>query len=189
MKEVERQLSGVKVERDSKMTTFFSDETPPEQKHLIETVMLAPPGTTFDEEVSRRNNAINAVTVYCKFQEGETDKRQKRSTGLVKPKIITPTEGDQAVTDPAKQAIETAMLSVFKEKRPTICFLCLGNENLHLAKRVCSFSTPSDLGKHFRRHLSKIEDGEKIECKVCKMSLEHKMHLQRHAVEIHGTVS
>ena len=44
VKEVERQLSGVKVERDSKMTTFFSDETPPEQKHLIKTVMLAPPG-------------------------------------------------------------------------------------------------------------------------------------------------
>jgi hypothetical protein len=188
VKEVERQLAGIKLEVDPKLASYFSDETPPEQKHLIEMLMLAPPGTTYKEEVRRRNNATNAVTAYCGFQEGETDKRQKRPTGLGKPEVISAI--DQPVADRAKQALETAMLAVFKENRPTICFLCLGNEKLLLSKRVFSFSSPTDLGKHFRRkHLSQIKDGEKIGCKVCKMSLEHKMHLQRHAVEIHGTVS
>ncbi|KAF2415628.1 hypothetical protein EJ08DRAFT_673832 [Tothia fuscella] len=153
VKEVERQLAGIKLEVDPKLASYFSDETPPEQKHLIEMLMLAPLGTIYKEEVRRRNNATNAVIAYCGFQEGETDKRQKRPAGLGKPEVISAI--DRPVADPAKQALETAMLAVFKEKRPTICFLCLGNEKLLLSKRVFSFSSPTDLGKHFRRkHLS-----------------------------------
>jgi len=137
-------------------------------------LMLAPPGTTYEEEVCRRNNATNAVTAYCRFQEGETNKREKRSTGLVKPRIITAIEAAQPVTDPAEQALETAMLSVFKEKRPTRCFVCLGNKNLPLSKRVHCFGTSTDLSKHFRwRHLSQIKDGEKVGCEVCNISLKH----------------
>lgn len=58
---------------------------------------------------------------------------------------------------PIKKEIEAAMLSVLKEKRPTICFLCLGNE--------------------------------KIDCKVCRMTLSCKIHLQNHAFKIHRTRS
>ncbi|KAF2435312.1 hypothetical protein EJ08DRAFT_645645 [Tothia fuscella] len=57
------------------MASYFTDETPPKQKYLIGTIMLAPPGATYEEEVQRRINAVNAVIIYCKFQEGETDKR------------------------------------------------------------------------------------------------------------------
>ena len=82
------------------------------------------------------------------------------------------------------------MLSVCKEKRPTVCFLCLGNKYLPNAKRVYSFSTPGDLTKHFRRkHLSNLKEDEPIGCELCKVSLDHKMHLQNHALRVHGTVS
>jgi hypothetical protein len=46
------------------------------------------------------------------------------------------------------------------------------------------------LSKHFRRkHLAHLRDGDKIQCQVCKLPLDHKMHLQNHARRIHGTVS
>jgi hypothetical protein len=50
-----------------------------------------------------------------------------------------------------KEAVEAAKVSVFKEKRPRVCFLCLGNEKLPLAQRIHSFSTPDNLSKHLGR--------------------------------------
>jgi hypothetical protein len=48
----------------------------------------------------------------------------------------------------------------------------------------------NDLTKHFKqKHLTNIKEGDRIECKVCQMSLQRKMHLQNHAESIHGTVS
>jgi hypothetical protein len=44
-----------------------------------------------------------------------------------------------------KQALHAATLSVFKEKRPTICFLCWGE------KIIKAFAKPGDLSKHFKR--------------------------------------
>ena len=88
------------------------------------------------------------------------------------------------------QALDKAKLSVYQKKRPMICFLCLGNQNLPMSKRIYSFSTPSDLSKHFqRKHISNLKEGEEITCNLCKISLQHKMHLQNHAMKIHGTVS
>ena len=91
--------------------------------------------------------------------------------------------------DVEEQAISAAMLLVFKEKRSTICFVCLGEQSLPFEKRVYPFASPGDLTKHFKRkHLSNIK-GDRIGCKVCQMSLQHKMHLRNHAQSIHGTVS
>ena len=94
---------------------------------------------------------------------------------------------------PEDEVLKAAMLSVYvkdPKERPTICFMCLGNEGAPLSVRVYSFSSPSDLSKHFKKkHLKKVEEGEDPECKLCKMSLDHKMHLQNHALRIHGTVS
>jgi hypothetical protein len=91
---------------------------------------------------------------------------------------------------PQDRALEAAMLSVFKEKRPTICFLYLGNDTTLFSDCIHSFNKLSDLSKHFRRkHLSIAKKGGPVECKVCIMPLDSVMHLQRHAIEIHGTVS
>jgi hypothetical protein len=89
-----------------------------------------------------------------------------------------------AAAEAEKQALYTATLSVFKEERPTICFLCLGE------KLIKSFAKPGDLSKHFKRkHLQHMSDRDRLECKVCQMSLQHVAHLRRHALSIHGTVS
>jgi hypothetical protein len=94
---------------------------------------------------------------------------------------------------PEDEALKAAMLSVYvkdEKERPTICFMCLGNEKAPFNTRVYSFSSPSDLSKHFKRkHLRPITEGQTLGCELYKMSLDHKMHLQNHAARIHGTIS
>jgi hypothetical protein len=89
-----------------------------------------------------------------------------------------------------KQALSAAMLLVFTEKRPTICFVCLREASLLFEKRVYSFASSGDLTRHFKqKHLSNIRRGDWIRCRICQMFLEHKIHLQNHAARIHGMVS
>ncbi|KAI9766360.1 MAG: hypothetical protein M1840_006624 [Geoglossum simile] len=183
--EVELQLSGLKFSDDQDTKVQVVNEMPLMQKRLVETVMTMP-GTTVEEEFRQRNAAIDAVAAYCHFQEGEA---------VAMPCERPPTQAKGAcpqvvAADAEKQALSAAMLLVFTEKRPTICFICLGESSLPFEKRVYSFASPGDLTKHFKRkHLSNIRGGDWIGCKVCRMSLEHKMHLRNHAARIHGTVS
>ena len=97
--------------------------------------------------------------------------------------------GDTSQLNLDEQALEAARVLVYKEKRLRICFVFLG-ENLLIEQRIQEFSTPGDLSKHFRRrHLQHIKEGDSLGCKLCQVSLAHKMHLQRHALEVHDTVS
>ncbi|CAG8982679.1 hypothetical protein HYALB_00000958 [Hymenoscyphus albidus] len=177
--EIERQLSGLKFKQEVKTTLDLDEDMPPIQKRLVETIMTLP-GATLEEEFRRRNAAINAVAAYCNFQEGGAVARPRGK----------PTNPEQEAAEAKKRALSAAMLSVYTEKRPTICFVCLGEEGLLFEKRVYSFASPGDLTKHFKRkHLSNITQGNMVGCKVCRMSLDHMMHLQNHAARIHGTIS
>jgi hypothetical protein len=63
-------------------------------------------------------------------------------------------------------------------------------KDLLFTKCVYEFASLGDLTKHFKRkHLSKLNEGDKPHCGVCLMQLQHKMHFQSHALAIHGTVS
>jgi hypothetical protein len=188
--EVEMQLSGLKFSKEVKTTLILADDMPTIQKHMVESMMILP-GTTLEEEFCRRSTAVNAVAAYCKFQEGGAVARpcKRSSTGRASPTLA---KADLQLVAAAaeKQALSTAMLSVYQEKRPTVCFMCLGEPGLLFNKRVYSFASPGDLSKHFKqKHLANYRIGDRLECKVCQMSLDHKMHLQNHAAKIHGTVS
>ncbi|KAG9229617.1 hypothetical protein BJ875DRAFT_445798 [Amylocarpus encephaloides] len=183
--EVELQLAGLEFSDAPEAKVIQLPEMPSIQKRLVETVMTLP-GSTVKEEFRRRNAAIDAVTAYCHFQEGGT-------VDMPRGRRLTQAQGSSShlmVTDAEKQALSAAMLLVFKEKRPTICFVCLGEKSLPVEKRVYLFATPGDLTKHFKRkHLANIRQGDSIMCKVYRMSLEYKMYLQNHTARIHGTVS
>jgi hypothetical protein len=189
--EVEMQLSGLKFSEDVKTTLKLADNMPAIQKHMVESIMTLP-GTTLEEEFGRRSTAINAVAAYCKFQEGGAVARPRKRlpTGRVSLTLVEEPDPQLAAAAAEKEALGAAMLAVYQQKRPTICFMCLGEPGLPFNKRVYSFATPGDLTKHFKRkHLANHRGGDRLECKVCRMSLDHKMHLQNHAVKIHGTVS
>ncbi|KAF2181412.1 hypothetical protein K469DRAFT_589529, partial [Zopfia rhizophila CBS 207.26] len=87
-------------------------------------------------------------------------------------------------------ALEAAKVSVYKEKRLRIYFICLSNKKLPVKQRVYLFSSLSDLSKYFtRKYLTHIKEGQRIKCDLCKVSLDNKMHLQQHSYDVHGTVS
>jgi hypothetical protein len=180
--DIERQLSGLIFNKDVKTNLESLDDKPLEQKRLIATVMTLP-AATLEDEMRRRNAAINAVTAYCKVEEGGCDSPSRKRGSTHATSTIVQVE-------PGHQAFNVAMLSVYQEERPTICFLCLGNQNLPMSKRIQPFSTPGNLSKHFQwKHLSNLKKGEEITCNLCRISLQHKMHLQSHAMKIHGIVS
>ncbi|EMD66386.1 hypothetical protein COCSADRAFT_85560, partial [Bipolaris sorokiniana ND90Pr] len=180
VRDVERQLAGLETNDDLELVY---DIMLPAQEKLCDSV-LSKPGATMEEEVARRNCAIHAVTLYCGMEEGGMNPIRKgdRNRNAALPAKSQPGYEEEAV--------ELAKVSVYKEKRPRVCFLCLGNEGLPLAQRIYAFSTPGDLSKHFgRKHLKNIQSGRDLGCKLCMVRLVDKTHLQRHAQEIHGTVS
>ena len=132
------------------------------QKALVDAVM-ALPGVTLEEEIRRRNRAIRAVTEYCGIEEGGMYRLKRSSSGITPPGK----REDTSQLDLDEQALEAVRVSVYKEKRPRICFVCLG-ENLLIEQRIQEFSTPGDLSKHFRRkHLQHIKEGDSLGCKLC----------------------
>jgi hypothetical protein len=180
VRDVEQQLAGKGIKDDPEL---IHDAMPPAQEELANSV-ISQPGTTIEEELCRRNRAIRAVTLYCGLEEGGMNpirlKRGKR----------TPSPPAKNRSEYRSEALEAAKVSVYKETRPRICFVCLGNEKLPTDVRVYSFHTPGDLSKHFKRkHLQHIKEGEIPRCESCQVFLESKMHFQRHALDIHGTVT
>ncbi|CAI9635546.1 unnamed protein product [Alternaria burnsii] len=180
VRDVERQLAGLDAIDDSEP---IHNIMLPAQEELANSI-LSKPGTTIEEETDRRNGAIRAVTLYCGIEEGGMYPVQKAGRSR---NIALPTKSQLRYDE---EALEAAKVSVYKDERPKICFLCLGNERLPLAQRIHSFSTPGDLTKHFgRKHLRNIKSSEGLSCSLCKVFLADKKHLQRHAERIHRTTS
>ena len=144
---------------------------------------------TLEGQYRRRNRAIHALIAYCTVEEGPV--ARVRNGGAAKKSTARETA--------AHSALELATLSVFvsdSKQRPTRCFWCVGKARFlplvdpRIPGLIHEFHSPSDLTKHFRRrYLRNFRDDVTIQCPVCKLPLEHKMHLQNHALRIHGTVS
>ena len=160
VREIELQLSGLKFNEDVKTILDLSGEMPPAQRRLVETVITLP-GTTLEEELRRRDAAIDAVAAYCRFEEGGP-LRGRKPARQASP-LPSPDADPQVMAAIAEeQALSTAMLLVFTGKKPLICFVCLGRKSLPFDKRVYAFASPGDLTKHFKRkHLSQIKEGQK----------------------------
>jgi hypothetical protein len=160
----------------------------PEQLNLIDAILTLSE-TSLEKEYQRRIVAINAVTAYCGVEEGAFFRRGRPGR---------PEGGDVSTTiktkEPASSESEIllnqAIRSVRTDKRPIICFLCLGNPSLPISKRIFPFSSPGCLTKHFlKKYVKKMKPDQNINCKFCDVRLVHRMHLQKHAEKFHGTVS
>lgn len=180
VRDIERQLAGLPMEE---ATEVISAPMAPAQKELHDAIYSVP-GTCVDEEKARRDRAIHAVAVYCGIEEGGMNSaRTKQRKEKVTTHVKTQSECE-------KEVLEAAKISVFKEWRPRICFMCLGEERLPTKDRTYSFYTSGDLTKHFKRkHINNIGAEEFLSCKICQLDLESKEHLQRHALQAHGTIS
>lgn len=66
---------------------------------------------------------------------------------------------------------------VYNNCRPKVYFVYFRNNCLLTLLRVYAFYTPSDLSKHFKcKHLRQIDANVAIKCKLCKVTMQNKMH-------------
>ena len=189
--DIERQLGGEGFDPKAVDTSPSTCRLQhPAQKRMV-AALAAPAEPTLEAQYNRRNNAIQAIIAYCFVKEGRTPCHQSHNS--VTKHTQRPKE--PMVDSPAHAAALSVFVSHEKE-RPRRCFVCIGKamslapDHPNIEKLVHEFRAPSDLTKHFRkRHLLNLRDINKIECRVCNMSLDHKMYFQNHALRIHGTVS
>lgn len=181
VKTIENQLVGSDFTTD--MRTKLSQSTQErtrEHEDLISAIMSLP-GATVEEESTRRTTAILAVMKYCAVEEV-----CKRSLAQSERRSLATTRSSSAE---GKCLLEIRR-ALYLERRPTNCFVCVGNEALPLTRRVARFHSPGDLSKHFRRsHLAHIGADDTFACVLCGVTLVGRMHVQNHALRIHGTVS
>ena len=149
-----------------------------------------------DEEIYRRTEAINAIVAYYQFEEGiiyrlPQNKRVKRNiaeSGNVDDQ--KPGSETTEVQTKSVSPLENAIRSVTKDHRPLFCFICVGQQNLALKKRVQQFSSHRDVSKHVKRkHLQNLASSAIIACNVCDKKFAEVMHFQRHANDSHSTVA
>jgi hypothetical protein len=179
-KDIQQQLSGRKFENKIKTDLRRCSERTQQHMKLIQSIMSLP-GSSLPEEIQRRSEAIGAVAAYCHFEEG----------GMSRNHRVGPCAnyGPRETVDMDERSLKEAKEVFKKEKRPTICFICLGNEALTVKKRTYRFSSPGDLSRHFKRHLTEFNNSTGEECNLCMVHLEGAMHMKRHAYDKHGTVS
>lgn len=163
----------------------------PAQKRLVE-ALTAPVDNTLEGYYRRRDNLIDAIVAYCSVVEGRTARRTNVSAAK---EPLSNSHCGPSEDSP----VGIAVLSVFaknEKERPRRCFLCIGAalslepNDPRVSELTHEFYTSGDLSKHFRRrHLNQLPNNTPSRCEVCKLDLQHKMHVQNHAMRVHGTVS
>lgn len=195
MLEIKRQLSGIGLAEYSAKPLKFSTKVPVPQQRLMNS-LLTLPRPTIEEEMVRRTEAIDSVAAYCQFQEGDTcrlPQNKRVENRVVEDKVAHEQYSDTEETETNSQMgnpLDIALRSVMKDHRPLFCFICLGQSDLDLAKRVQQFSSHGDVTKHIKRkHLQNIMSSTSIACHVCDEKFGEVMHFQRHATDSHSTVT
>ena len=126
----ERQLLGKVVNEDTRGALERSDEMTPEQLLLIDAILTLPE-PSLDRECLRRITAIRAVTAYCGIEEGQPRRRGRPS----KAEALQVVNGVDPTPSKLDTVLSRAVSSIKRDKRPTICFLCLGNPALTIRER------------------------------------------------------
>ena len=108
------------------------------------------PNTSLKNKIHRRNNAINTVVDYYNVEKGKIYQpnhcqRQSR-TGVALSQVKI--KKDTKISKAAK-VLKKAKSSLYKEKRPKIYFICLGNQKLPINKYIHKFYTPATVIKYF----------------------------------------
>jgi hypothetical protein len=207
MQEIQHQLSRDKL-AEIKKPLKYSEVVPAPQKRLIESLLtLSRP--TLKEEMGRRTEAINAVAAYSLFEEGKTCRLQRDKCSSKDLIAIQPIHRDTSIegTDATKSvssvddqlvaAIQSVIKPISKDrsskakaKRLLFCFICLGQPELDIVKQTYKFASHGDVTKYIKwKHLQHISILSDIQYNICNEQFACKMHLQRHAIDIHLTVT
>jgi hypothetical protein len=127
-----QQLSKKMVNEDTQNALERLDQVTLEHLLLINAILTLPK-TSLENENQRRIAAVNAITAYCDIEKGPASRRiqQGRPVKDDSPPVLKPEEPD---------VLNQVIRSIKREKRPTKCFVCLGNPSLTLRERVASYA-------------------------------------------------
>jgi len=192
--DIERQLAGKAFEEPP--VSPSDEDAHPAQKRLYQ-ALRAPATNTIESEYRRRNHAILSVMSYCSVQEPPLPPMKRQEA--IATRMDVSNLHDDTTENAESSALGDAITSVFvksRTDRTRTCFICVGwattlqPSDPAIDGLIKPFYSSGDLSRHFkRRHLSNLQLTEKLYCRLCDETLDHKMHLQNHAETVHGTVS
>lgn len=175
--DIERQLTGGAISDEPAREVLRKEfAMPPEQIFLVEAFFTWPTSDSLEDEWTRRNKAVAAAIQYCGFREGGPLRgRSKRSA---------PSDDEAPIPEPParkrkpekrptisawESEVSAAKKDVEAAQKPTTCFQCFKQ-----------YSDYNGVKRHFKT--SHLKDRK---CNFCDLSVEHEMHLRRHAIDIH----
>jgi hypothetical protein len=170
------------VDEDTRDILERSDQVTPEHLLLIDAILTLLK-TSLENENRRRIVVVNTIIAYYGVEEGPASRRIQRRR---------PVKDNSPLVLKAKEpnTLSQAIRSIKKEKRPTKCFVYLGNLSLTLGERVALYTTSGSLSRHFlRKYIRRLQGGVYIDCRFCGVRLEDQVQLLIHAEKFHGTVS
>ncbi|KAJ5950701.1 uncharacterized protein N7479_009114 [Penicillium vulpinum] len=180
--DIERQLAGGALHDEETKEMLRSEEHMlPQQIFLLEKLTTWPTSESLEAEWRRRNEAVDAVRMYCDVREGGPRRgrrypKQPPSGGqdiAMNDFPAHPSTAAQSPLSPSQEALRNAGNHIPKDEndgKPLGCFQCLKVYSRH---------------KHVLRHFraTHLEDRH---CDYCNEPVEDEMVLRRHAQENHG---
>ncbi|KAJ5100828.1 hypothetical protein N7456_006880 [Penicillium angulare] len=191
MLEIKRQLSAIEPTESTRKPLECSTKVPLPQQRLIKS-LLTLPRATLEEELARRTEAIDAGGTCRLPRNKRMEDRKSESQSFDEQSLESKCEGDvfQPEICQPEMPFESALRSVMKDHRPLFCFICLGQQGLDIKKRVQKFHSYADVTKHIqRKHLRKLVSNTIITCNVCDKKFSEPMYFQRHAFDLHKTLT
>lgn len=187
--DIERQLGGSALHDEETKEILRTEENMlPQQISLLGKLTTWPTSLSLEAEWKRRNDAVNAVRMYCDVREGGPRRGRRcpkrpppagkyiAANGVQAPDSTT----DQSGLSPSEEALREAGAHIQRAIKPLGCFQCYGNLVESDERRMKHYSRHKHLLRHFRA--AHLDDRC---CNFCNEPVEHEMGLRRHAHEKH----
>jgi hypothetical protein len=188
VKDIERQLAaGTAVHDDqTKKILAVRENMLPQQIFLLEKLMTWPTSRSLELEWRRRNEAVEAVRMYCGVREGGPRRGRRPRMPILVDDVATPIPHTLASTQAPspsllrEDALRKADVHVRTAAKPLGCFQCYGNIEESDVRRMKHYTRHKHLLRHFRDfHL------DDRRCNYCNKPVEDEKGLRRHAHEKH----
>ncbi|KAE8130760.1 hypothetical protein BDV38DRAFT_291355 [Aspergillus pseudotamarii] len=191
--DIERQLAGTAIlDEEAKEQLQIEEQLLPQQIHLLGKLMTWPTSLSVEAEWQRRNEATEAVRLYCDVLEGGPRRgrrlkqtvpvKEPRKPSLPRKEVIAPTESPLLTPSHSRHeiALQEAGEDIRTAAKPRACFQCYGNPAGFNNRRLKQYSRHKGLLRHFRAvHL------DDRHCNYCNESVDNDMCWRRHTVDKH----
>ncbi|KAE8371057.1 hypothetical protein BDV26DRAFT_299140 [Aspergillus bertholletiae] len=191
--DIERQLAGTAIlDEEAKEQLQIEEQLLPQQIYLLGKLMTWPTSLSVEAEWQRRNEATEAVRLYCDVLEGgpRRGRRPKRIVPVKEPRmhslpreeVTAPTESPLLTPSPSQHeiALQEAGEDIRTAAKPRACFQCYGNPAGCDNRRLKQYSRHKGLLRHFRAvHL------DDRHCNYYNEPVDNEMCWRRHTVDNH----